>query len=152
MPLKTGQQAPDFKLKSTSGSVFHLSEDMKGQACILYFYPRDFTPGCTEEACSFRDAFAEFRNLDIPVFGISRDSISIHKKFKKQYKLPFDLLSDKTGKVCKSYDALVPIIRVPKRITYLLDADHNIAAVYSDMFGAQNHVRQMIKKLNNPNK
>ena len=151
MALKKGTKAPEIKLKSTDGSEFNLSQDMAGKPCIIYFYPKDFTPGCTEEACNFRDAFAEFRDLDIDIFGISRDSVKSHKKFRAAHQLPFHLLSDPTGAVCKKYEALVPLIGVPKRITYLLDADHRVAAYYQDMFGAKKHVQQMIKNLNGPN-
>ncbi len=146
MALKKGVKAPEIRLKSTSGQIFSLKDDMEGTSCIIYFYPKDFTPGCTAEACSFRDAFSEFRNLDIPVFGISRDSIKSHLKFKEAHNLPFELLSDPSGKVCKAYDALVPVIGIPKRVTYLLDSDHKILAAYQDMFGARQHIDQMIKK------
>lgn len=147
MALKIGSQAPDFTLPTTSGRSISLSTDLKGQALILYFYPKDFTPGCTAEACEFRDQFAEFRNLEIPVFGISRDDISTHEKFKKTYKLPFDLLSDMSGKVCKAYDALIPLIKMPKRITYLLDEAHQITAVHDGLFENKDHVHAMLMKL-----
>ena len=118
MALKKGSKAPDFVLDSTSGEKFRLSKNLP---CIIYFYPKDFTPGCTEEACSFRDGFSELKGLEMPVYGISRDSISTHNKFKKEHNLPFDLLTDKSGEVCKQYDALVPLIKVPKRITFFLE-------------------------------
>ncbi len=144
MALKTGSKAPNFKLKGTSGLEFDLKDNLP---CIIYFYPKDFTPGCTEEACSFRDGFEELRELDIPVYGISRDSIDSHEKFKLKHALPFELLSDKSGSVCKAFDALVPVVRVPKRITYLIDQEQKIKAVYSDMFGAKNHIRKMISEV-----
>ena len=115
--------------------------------CGVYFYPKDFTPGCTEEACSFRDGFSELRNLEINVFGISRDSITLHKKFKTEHNLPFELLSDATGKVCKSYDALIPVVKIPKRVTYLIGKDLRVKAVYSDLFGAKKHLERMITEL-----
>lgn len=151
MALKNGTKAPEINLESTSGERFVLSTAMAGQACIIYFYPKDFTPGCTQEACTFRDEFSEFRNLEVPVFGISRDTISTHQRFKKQHNLPFDLLSDPTGAVCKKYQALVPVIGVPKRITYLVDQNGKIAASYQNMFGAADHIRQMIKILKEAN-
>lgn len=147
MALKVGTQAPDFTLPSTSGADLSLSKDMAGKPCIVYFYPKDFTPGCTKEACSFRDAFSEFKGLDIDVFGISRDDIPSHQKFKAEYDLPFDLLSDKSGEVCKSYKSLIPFVGVPKRITYLLDKEHKIAAVYDSMFDANGHIEQMIAEV-----
>jgi peroxiredoxin Q/BCP len=147
MALKIGKKAPDFTLPSTSGKNFSLSKDCKGKACIIYFYPKDFTKVCTAEACDFRDQFAAFRDLDIPVLGISRDDMPTHLRFKKEYKLPFELLSDEKGNVCNAYDALIPLIRVPKRITYLIDQDHIIRGVFSDMFESKKHVDEMIKLL-----
>ncbi|MEB2774084.1 peroxiredoxin [Algoriphagus sp. D3-2-R+10] len=147
MALKTGSTAPEFNLKSTGAKSIDLSTDLKGKAFILYFYPKDFTKGCTAEACEFRDQFAAFRNLEIPVLGISKDDIETHERFKKEYRLPFDLLSDPTGEVCKSYDALIPLIKMPKRITYLIDKDHKIAAVFSEMFESKGHIEAMLKGL-----
>src|SRR5690606_39027187 len=121
MALKIGSTAPEFILESTGGKSIDSSNDLKGKAFILYFYPKDFTKGCTAEACEFRDQFEAFRNLDIPVLGVSKDDIVTHERFKKEHKLPFDLLSDPTGEVCKSFDALIPLIKMPKRITYLID-------------------------------
>jgi peroxiredoxin Q/BCP len=147
MALKIGKKAPDFTLPSTSGKNFSLSKDCKGKACIIYFYPKDFTKVCTAEACDFRDQFAAFRDLDIPVFGISRDDMPTHLRFKKEYKLPFELLSDEKGNVCSAYDALIPLIRVPKRITYFIDQDRIIQGAFSDMFESKKHVDEMIKLL-----
>ncbi len=147
MALQIGQKAPDFKLHSTSGQILKMSEDLWGKSFILYFYPKDFTRGCTTEACEFRDQFESFKDLNIPVFGLSKDNIATHQKFKKAYKLPFDLLSDPDGKVCKSYDALIPLINVPKRVTYLIDEKHEIAGVFSDMFESKGHIESMLGKL-----
>lgn len=146
MALKTGEKAPDFKLPGTQGD-FELSKDAAQRPLILYFYPKDFTRVCTKEACSFRDEFSVFQGLNIPVVGISRDSVATHKRFAAQHQLPFPLLADESGKVAKAYKALIPVLRLPKRITYLLDKNHRIAAVYEDMFGAESHIRQMLKEL-----
>lgn len=147
MSLKIGELAPDFELPSTSGSIFKLREDMKGKALIIYFYPKDFTRVCTQEACEFRDHFGDLEGLDIPVIGISRDSIKTHQEFKRINKLPFELLSDKDGKVCGRYKALIPIVKMPKRITYLLDKNHKIKAAYSNLFGSTEHLKAMLKAL-----
>lgn len=144
MALKVGAKAPVFELKSTSAENFRLEDNVP---CIVYFYPKDFTPGCTEEACSFRDGFSELRSLDIDVYGISKDSISSHRKFRAKNNLPFDLLSDPKGEVCKSYDALIPIVKIPKRVTYLIGKDMRIKAVYADLFGAKKHLDNMIREL-----
>lgn len=147
MALAIGVMAPDFILPSTSGKKVSLSKDFAGKALIIYFYPKDFTKVCTAEACEFRDQFEAFRSLDVPVLGISRDDIPTHERFKKEYKLPFDLLSDQSGKVCKAYDALIPLIKMPKRITYLLDQEHKIVGVFADMFESRGHIESMLKKL-----
>jgi peroxiredoxin Q/BCP len=147
MPLSVNAPAPDFSLPSTSGNTFRLSDDQKDKPCILYFYPKDFTNVCTAEACAFRDQFAEFRGLDIDVYGISRDTLETHHKFREAYKLPFDLLADVDGNVAKLYKARIPVIGMTRRVTYLLDAQHRIAAVYEDMFGAEGHIRAMIEKV-----
>ncbi|MDX5340629.1 MAG: peroxiredoxin [Cyclobacteriaceae bacterium] len=146
MALSKGTQAPNFTLPSTSNQTFKLASYL-GKPMILFFYPKDFTRGCTKEACEFRDQFAEFRNLEIAVFGISRDDIPTHEKFKKAHKLPFDLLSDKDGTVCKKYEALIPLIKMPKRVTYLLDEEHKIAAVFDGLFENKAHVEAMLSKL-----
>ncbi|MDN5211629.1 peroxiredoxin [Fulvivirgaceae bacterium BMA12] len=146
MALKLQTQAPDFTLPSTSGTDFTLSTHL-GTACIIYFYPKDFTPGCTREACEFRDQFAAFRNLDIPVYGISRDSISTHIKFKEKHDLPFDLLADVKGQVARQYQALMPIIGITKRITYLLGKDHKIVAVCDSLFDFNLHISEMKEKI-----
>ncbi|MGE0930518.1 peroxiredoxin [Peijinzhouia sedimentorum] len=144
MALKVGDLAPDFTLPSTSGKEFKLREDMKGKALIIYFYPKDSTRVCTQEACEFRDHFEHLKDLDITVIGISRDSIQSHLDFKKLNNLPFELLSDKDGKVCGRYKALIPVVKMPKRITYLLDKDHKIKAAYSNLFGSSEHLKAML--------
>lgn len=148
MALIVGNQAPDFTLFSTDGKSTNLGNDLKNSSCILYFYPKDFTPGCTAEACEFRDHFEAFKDVNIPVYGISTDSIATHLKFKEKYKLPFDLLSDPQGTITKKYDALIPVVNLPKRVTYLLDKNHTIRAVYKEMFGAKNHIKAMISEIN----
>lgn len=147
MSLKIGEIAPDFNLPSTSGEKLSLSKNYKGKPLILFFYPKDFTKVCTAEACEFRDEFGVFKGLGIDVLGVSRDDMATHQRFKKEYKLPFELLSDETGKVCKSYDALIPLIKMPKRVTYLIDKEGKIAGVYSDMFESRGHVEVMIRKI-----
>ena len=132
MALPLGTQAPDFTLAATTLGSICLSKDLAEKSVILYFYPKDFTPGCTTEAYEFRDQFAAFRELDIPVYGISRDNLATHEKFKKTHRLPFELLADESGKVCKAYDALIPIIKMPTRVTYLLNSQHRIAGVLRD--------------------
>ncbi|WP_200979103.1 peroxiredoxin [Echinicola sp. 20G] len=147
MALKTQTKAPNFSLSSTSEKTFTLSEDFKGKSCLIFFYPKDQTSGCTKEVCSFRDNFQLFKSLDIPIVGISRDSIESHETFKKMHQLPFELLSDTDGKVCKAYDALMPIIKMPKRITYLLDKEHRIVAFHEGLLDGPAHVKAMMEEV-----
>jgi peroxiredoxin Q/BCP len=147
MALKINSQAPNFTLPSTSGSGFTLYKDMADKPCVLYFYPKDFTLGCTAEACEFRNEFEEFANVDVPILGISKDDIATHLQFKEKYRLPFDLLADTSGIVTKMYDAVIPIIGLSKRITYLLDASHKIIAVYDNALYPHGHISAMIQAI-----
>jgi thioredoxin-dependent peroxiredoxin len=148
MALAVNTQAPDFTLPSTSGKDFCLSEDLKDKPCIIYFYPKDFTRGCTAEACDFRDNISFFKGMEIEVIGVSRDSIATHLKFQAKHELPFQLLADVKGDVARMYDSLIPIIGLPTRTTYLLDKNHKIVAVYDSFFGFRNHLKEMIAQVN----
>ncbi|MEL6538260.1 MAG: peroxiredoxin [Bacteroidota bacterium] len=145
MTLKKGEKAPDFTLPSSTGEKFTLSKDRAGQPVILYFYPKDFTRVCTEEACEFRDAFQDFRDLDVDVIGISRDTVETHQKFKEKHKLPFELLADVQGGVAKKYKASMPVFGMSRRITYLLDENHVVKAVIENMFSAKKHLQTMLR-------
>lgn len=102
MVLSAGIQAPDFKLNDNEGQP-HALGDYRGQTVVIYFYPKDDTPGCTQEACSFRDAYADFKKAGVTLIGISPDSEKSHTKFIEKYELPFTLLSDPGHKVCEAY-------------------------------------------------
>jgi peroxiredoxin Q/BCP len=124
---------------------------MRGKPCILYFYPKDFSVGCTNEACSFRDTFEVFKELNITIIGISRDSIESHLKFKKTLGLPFDLLSDEDGKICEAYETQIPFVpSFTKRTTYLLNGSQNILAVYQNIFSSKHHIKTMVANLAKP--
>jgi len=145
MSLPIGSKAPDFFLPSTNGKKFSLSEDWRNRPGIVFFYPKDFTGGCTKEVCDFRDQFEAFRNLEIDVVGISLDDIPSHIQFKSAHRLPFELLSDVDGKVAKQYDAKVPFIQMTKRITYFLDKNHIIRAAYEEFFNGEKHVGEILR-------
>ncbi len=143
MNLRKGSKAPLFQVPSTEGEDFNL-EDRKGKLTILYFYPKDFTYGCTREACTFRDEFENFRNLGIDVFGINKDSISTHEKFRKELNLPFHLLSDKDSSVAKKYNAVLPIIGMIKRVTFLIDEDLKILGSFESLTRFDKHVKKIL--------
>lgn len=145
--LKINERAPDFTLPSSSGKLFNLYTDQAEKPCIIYFYPKDFTPGCTKEAIDFKDQFDFFRNLNINIYGISRDSVQTHIEFKNAHQLPFELLSDEKGKIAELYKANVPLINFTKRITYLLDKKQRIVVGYENMFAASNHIKIMKEKI-----
>lgn len=146
--LKIGDYHPKFQLKN-SNDILVSSEDFKGSPFILYFYPKDNTPGCTKQACNFRDSFSEFENLGVSIIGISKDTISSHKKFIEKYNLPFILLSDDEGKVCKKYDVLKEKSIFGKsyigieRTTFIINKDGIIQNIYKNI-NISNHVKEVL--------
>ena len=126
-----GDTAPDFRLVDQNGQIKKLS-DFSGQWVVLYFYPKDDTPGCTKEACAFRDDLASLEKLGAKVVGISVDDSDSHAKFAAKYHLPFPLLADEDGKVAESYGALTNllVVKIAKRYTFLIDPKGKISKVY----------------------
>ncbi|MFY9366732.1 MAG: thioredoxin-dependent thiol peroxidase [Brevefilum fermentans] len=135
MIRSAGERAPEFELMDDEGNLRKLS-DYRGQTIVLYFYPRDNTPGCTKEACSFRDAYADFREAGVEVIGISPDSEQSHAKFKSKYELPFTLLADPDRSVCKAYGVWGPKKMAGReyegvyRTTFVIDPDGVIKKVF----------------------
>jgi peroxiredoxin Q/BCP len=129
-----GKPAPDFELTSDTGEPVRLSS-LRGKPVVLYFYPKDDTPGCTTQACGIRDAYAEFRDRGAVVLGVSPDDESSHVKFKEKYALPFTLLADPGHEVAEDYGVWVERNRYGKksmgieRSTFVIDADGNLAAI-----------------------
>ena len=127
-----GQRAPDFELVSDGGERVRLS-DLRGRSVVLYFYSRDDTPGCTDEACGFRDAYAEFRERGAVVLGVSPDDEAAHARFKAKYSLPFTLLADPEREVAKAYGVLREKTMYGRkrlaidRSTFVIDADGRVA-------------------------
>ena len=123
--------APEFALKDQQGQVKKLS-DFSGHWVVLYFYPKDDTPGCTKEACAFRDDLVSLEKLGAKVVGISVDDSDSHAKFASKYHLPFPLLADEDGKVAESYGALTNllVVKIAKRYTFLIDPKGKISKVY----------------------
>ncbi|WP_017717656.1 peroxiredoxin [Kamptonema formosum] len=126
MPLAVGTVAPDFTVKDTNGNTVSLS-DFAGKTVVLYFYPKDDTPGCTKQACSFRDTHTEYLGKEIVVLGVSRDDQESHQLFTQKYNLNFPLLADVDGVLTKAYD--VDGGGYAKRVTYVIDPEGKIAVV-----------------------
>jgi peroxiredoxin Q/BCP len=130
--IEQGRPAPDFELESDTGETITLS-DLRGRPVVLYFYPKDDTPGCTTEACEFRDAYDVFREQGAEVLGVSPDDVASHDKFKTKYGLPFTLLADPEHKVAEDYGVWSERNRYGKksmginRSTFIIDPDGNVA-------------------------
>ena len=114
---------------------------------VLYFYPKDDTPGCTKEACAFRDSFEEFRRLDAEVLGISSDSVESHRSFAMQHDLPFTLLSDGERKVRRLYGVPNTLGLFPGRVTYVIDEEGVVRHIFSSQLGMEKHVEEALKAL-----
>jgi peroxiredoxin Q/BCP len=141
--LGEGQTAPDFSLPSQDGKMVKLSDFADKNVVVLYFYPKDFTPGCTTEACTFRDNFEDFRDIGAVVIGISSDSVESHQKFIEKYNLPFLLLSDEGGKVREAYGA-AKFVGLPARITFVIDKKGVVRMVFESM-NAKAHIEEAKK-------
>jgi peroxiredoxin Q/BCP len=147
VPLRIGDKAPLFSLKSQSGQVIELKNFVSKKAVVVYFYPKDDTPGCTKEACTFRDQYEVFRESGAEVLGISSDSTESHKKFAESYRLPFHLLSDKDGIVRKLYQVPSTFGLLPGRVTFVIDKSGIIRHIFSSQFNALQHVNEALKAL-----
>ncbi len=136
--LKENQKAPSFSLSDQDGKIHKLA-DYKGQWVLLYFYPKDDTPGCTKEACMIRDNFPEFKKLKVQVFGVSADSAAKHAKFATKYKLPFTLLADEQKEVIEKYGVWTKKKFMGReymgilRTSFLIDPDGKIAKIYENV-------------------
>lgn len=148
MAIEVGQAAPDFTLSASNGETLKLS-DLHGKNVVLYFYPKDDTPGCTNEACGFRDLHAAFADANTVILGVSPDPVNKHEKFISKYELPFILLADTEHAVCELYGVWKEKNNYGKkywgveRTTFLIDKDGNIAKVYPKVKVA-GHVDQVL--------
>jgi thioredoxin-dependent peroxiredoxin len=141
-----GSKAPDFTLPSQSGVMVNL-KDFLGKPVVLFFYPKDDTPGCTKEACAFRDDYDQFERLDAQVIGISSDSVESHSRFASKHNLPFTLLSDEGRKVRRLYGVPNAFGLFPGRVTYVIDEEGVVRHVFSSQLGVEQHVEEALKAL-----
>lgn len=151
MALKEGDKAPDFTAASSDGKQVSL-EGLKGKRVILYFYPKDDTPGCTVEACGFRDGIKKIGKQDAVVLGVSPDSVASHSKFIDKFKLPFILLADEDKKICQAYGVWVEKSMYGKkymgvaRTTYILSKDGRIEKIYEKV-KPEGHTEEVLEHL-----
>jgi peroxiredoxin Q/BCP len=146
MPLEAGKTAPDFTLPDSYGTPHSLDELLSGGPLVLFFYPRDDSPGCTKQACSFRDSYERLSALGVKVAGISRDSVASHQAFQQKYDLPFLLLSDTEGSAHQAYRTSV-LGLMTRRITYLIKPDKTIALAFEQNLKMGSHVEAILDVL-----
>lgn len=146
MAIKVGDTAPDFTLTNQNGASVTLSS-FRGKPVVLYFYPKDDTPGCTAESCAFRDQYEVLKSAGAEVIGVSADSNESHQKFAAKYQLPFILLSDKGDQVRNLYGAKAMFGLFPGRITYVIDASGKVQYIFDSMFNFKGHVEEALKTI-----
>jgi peroxiredoxin Q/BCP len=142
--LKVGDSAPDFTLPSQTGEFVSLKEMIGKKEIVLYFYPKDNTPGCTTEACAFRDSYEVFKEFGAEVIGVSSDSTESHRGFAARYGLPFTLLSDAEGKVRKLYSVPSTFGIIPGRVTYIIDTRGIVRHIFSSQMNPRKHIDEAV--------
>jgi thioredoxin-dependent peroxiredoxin len=147
LTVKVGDKAPDFTLSSQMGDNVTLSEFFGKKNVVLYFYPKDETPGCTKEACTFRDNYEELTKLGAEVLGVSGQSVESHKSFATHYGLPFILLSDEDNKVRELYGVPSTMGFLPGRVTYIIDKKGIVRHIFNSQTQAPRHVEEAKKTL-----
>lgn len=146
MGLKIGDKLPDFKAKDTNGILFDSKDYIGKQPVVIYFYPKDDTKVCTQQACSFRDSYQDFKDLGAEVIGISSDTIQSHIKFKSKFDLPFILLSDTDKRLRKLFGVENDFLFIPGRQTFVADSDGIIKMIFNSMSGTI-HIDKALKSL-----
>lgn len=147
MPIRVGDLAPDFTLPNQSGQPVTLSDFLGKKAVVLYFYPKDNTPGCTIESCTFRDSYDAFQTNGAEVIGISSDSPTSHQQFATKYNLPFTLVSDEGSKIRNAYGVPSTLGLLPGRVTYIIDLDGKVRHIFNSQFNPKAHVSEAMQVL-----
>ena len=142
-----GSVAPDFTLRSQSGDRVSLKDFLGRRPVVLFFYPKDDTPGCTKQACAFRDDYGQFGALDAEVLGISSDSVESHRSFAENNDLPFALLSDEGGDVRRLYSVPNTLGLMPGRVTYVIDREGVVRHIFSSQLAVTRHVEEALRAL-----
>ncbi|MBN1944374.1 MAG: peroxiredoxin [Bradymonadales bacterium] len=143
--IGVGDRAPDFQLPDQHGTPVRLTELLANGTVVLYFYPKDDSPGCTAEACSFRDAFEVFREAGAQVVGISSDDVERHRRFTDRHRLPYLLLSDGDKTVRKAYGVPATWGLIDGRVTYVIDPEGVVRHLFSSQFRASAHVEEALE-------
>ena len=143
--LHAGDRAPDFELASAAGNPVKLSDFAGKKSVVLYFYPKDDTPGCTVEACGFRDAYDVFAEAGAEVIGVSSDSVSSHDHFAKKFHLPMTLLSDPDGAVRAKYGVKSTLGLFPGRVTFVIDKEGVVRHAFSSQLRFSKHVQEALE-------
>lgn len=148
LPVRVGQTAPDFTLNDQNGMPVTLSEFTDNQTVVLYFYPKDDTPGCTKQACSFRDDLVRFQALNARVLGVSVDGLDAHRAFAEKYKLTFPILSDEDHRVSRAYGVLSGFagFTYAKRTTFVIDPNRVIRRIFTDV-DPKHHAAELLRYL-----
>jgi len=143
--MQIGDNCPTFQLLDQNGRTI-LSDDFKGKKTVIYFYPKDDTPGCTKEACAFRDSYEDFLEYECQVIGISSDTKEKHLQFAQKHRLPFTLLADSDGKIRKLFNVPTSLFGLlPGRVTYIFDENSILIGVFNSQLNPLGHVKEALK-------
>lgn len=143
--LRVGDAAPDFTLSDQEGKAVSLRELLASGCLVLYFYPKDDTPGCTAEACSFRDEHQELAEAGAVVVGVSSDDVDSHRRFAEKHRLPFRLLSDRAGELRRRFGVPKTLGLIDGRVTYVIDSQGIIRHIFSSQLRTRNHVEEALR-------
>jgi peroxiredoxin Q/BCP len=145
--IKVGDRAPEFTIKNQRGEPVSLKDYLGKKAVVLYFYPKDNSPGCTKEACKFRDSYEGFKDAGAEVIGISSQSVESHSIFSTSFNLPFSLLSDEDGRVRSLFGVPSSLGLIPGRVTYVIDKEGIVRHIFSSQLDPERHVEEALQIL-----
>ena len=148
MSIKTGDCIPLISALNHEGKPVVIDPNNLSASVVIYFYPKDDTPGCTKEACSFRDSHEAFTDAGVKVYGISSDSVESHRKFREKYNLPFDLLTDNKNQIRKAFGVPTNLLGLlPGRVTYVVDKSGTIRHIFNSQLNAERHVTEALEAI-----
>jgi peroxiredoxin Q/BCP len=145
--IKVGDRAPDFTIKNQRGEPVSLKDYLGKKAVVLFFYPKDNSPGCTKEACKFRDSYEGFKDAGAEVIGVSSQSVESHSIFSTSFNLPFSLLSDEDGRVRSLFGVPSSLGLIPGRVTYVIDKEGIVRHIFSSQLDPERHVEEALQIL-----